>query len=92
MRAKHFRAAVRSRKPALKEMAARFLNDGLSEADTIREIVEIVDHGIDWVAIGSAVGPVGAVVGAILETADGPIAIAIVTPIVRAVGKARARG
>lgn len=91
MRAKHFRAAVKTRKPALKEMAARFLADGLSEADTIREIVEIVDNGIDWVAIGSAVGPVGAVVGAILESVDGPVAIAVVTPIVRAVNKARAK-
>lgn len=77
-------ATIKEHRPDLVELATTMLAGGHTEAETIRMVVAQVDALIDWVAIGATVGPVGAAVGGIVELVDGPVAIALVKPILRA--------
>lgn len=92
MNARTRRRAVHAQidKPTLRELASTLLADGHDADEVIRQVVRAIDAAVDWVAIGSAAGPVGTAVGVGLEAVDGPIATAIATSIVRAAERRRA--
>lgn len=82
-------------KPAARRRLGRradaLLATGMDADGVIKSIVSTIDASIDFVSLGSALGPVGAGVGAVLEIVDGPVATAIATGVVRAAERRRAR-
>lgn len=80
---------IEENKDDLLDLAVALFETGHTEDEVIRMVVIRVDAIIDWVAIGSLAGPIGTAVGVFVEKFDGPVAIALVKPILRLARKAR---
>lgn len=72
-------------KRPLRKLAKGALADGKSVDEAVAAVVAAIDAAIPWALI--IPGPLGIVI----EALDGPIALAIATPIVRGVAEAQAK-
>ena len=75
----------------LGKLAESLLAKGQDAESGIAAVVTAVDAAIDFVAIGAAVGGIGAAAGVLVEAVDGPIATLIARQVVAAAERRRSR-